>query len=157
MIISDSTAIIALINIDAFYLLEFLGKRIILSQEVYDEIAVRKKDRYFLDRYIENGFLQVTMPKDRSLFKKLNIFLDKGESASIALAKEMKLPFLIDEKKGRKVAADLGIEVIGLVGIIRFLYLEEKIGEVETRSILEKLDKSNFRISKELIALVMEQ
>jgi predicted nucleic acid-binding protein len=45
--------------------------------------------------------------------------VDQGEAEAIELAKELHADrLLIDERKGRKLAADEGVPVIGLLGIV---------------------------------------
>jgi len=62
---------------------------------------------------------------------------------------------IIDERKGRKVAQDLDIPIIGTLGIL----LEAKnLGLVYSlRPLLEEVLKTNFRISKQLLNVVLEQ
>ncbi len=156
MIVSDSTAIITLINIDEFKLLEFFTQKIIMPEEVYDEISTKKDAKNFLDKQIETKFIEVLPYGNPLLFDELRISLDKGESAAIVLATEKNMPLLIDEKKGRQVARNMGVEIVGLIGIIRFLYQREEISREKTRLLLEKLDASSFRVSKKLIDLVLE-
>ena len=156
MIVSDSTAIITLINIDEFKLLEFFVRKIIIPTEVYDEISTKKDAKNFLDRQIETKFIEVIPCGNPLLFDELHISLDKGESAAIVLAIEKDLPLLIDEKKGRQVARNMGVEIVGLIGIIRFLYQREEISREKTKLLLEKLDASSFRVSKKLMDLVLE-
>ena len=156
MIVSDSTAIITLINIDEFKLLEFFAQKVIIPTEVYDEVSTRKDAKNFLDREIETKFIEVIPCSNQLLFDELHILLDKGESAAIVLATEKDLPLLIDEKKGRRVAHNLGVEIVGLIGIIRFLYQREEISREKTRLLLKKLDSSSFRVSKKLMDLVLE-
>ncbi len=156
MIVSDSTAIITLINIDEFELLRFFASKIIIPTEVYEEISTKKDAKIFLDREIEANFLEVLSYDNSLFFDELYILLDRGESAAIILATEKNLPLLIDEKKGRKVAQNLGIEIVGLIGIIRFLYRCKQIDRERTKLLLEKLNASDFRISKKLMDLVLE-
>jgi len=66
------------------------------------------------------------------------------------------LPLIIDEKKGRRFAQKQGVEVIGLIGILRFLYIEEKLSYDDTLNIVNKLNNSDFRISDKLLALIFE-
>lgn len=156
MIVSDSTAIITLINIDEFKLLEFFAQKIIIPTEVYDEISTKKDAKIFLDRQIETKFIEVIPCGNQLLFDELHISLDKGESAAIVLAIEKDLPLLIDEKKGRQVAHNMGVEIVGLIGIIRFLYQREEISREKTELLLEKLDASSFRVSKKLMNMILE-
>lgn len=86
----------------------------------------------------------------------MKLLLDSGESSSIALCLEKKNCLLIiDERKGRKVAQDLDIPIIGTLGIL----LEAKnLGLVYSlRPLLEEVLKTNFRISKQLLNVVLEQ
>jgi len=157
VIVSDSTAIITLINIDEFTLLESFTRQVLLAPEVYEEVVVDKKAHDFLKQQIETGFVKVDSYHDTLLFRELNIILDKGESASIVLAKEKNTLLLIDEKKGRRVAKDLGVEIVGLIGMIRFLYVHGKMDKAQTEALLRKLDASSFRISRELMKLVLKE
>jgi predicted nucleic acid-binding protein len=156
MIVSDSTALITLINIEEFELLGFFTQKVLIPKEVYEEVALLEEARVFLDVKIEKKFIEVSMYDNQLLHDKLCILLDSGESASIALALEKNIPLLIDEKKGRNVAANMGVKIIGLIGIIRFLYKKEKISKKRTQEILEKLSASSFRVSKKLMDMVLE-
>jgi predicted nucleic acid-binding protein len=50
-----------------------------------------------------------------------SIRLDLGESQAIALAKELNADaVLIDERKGRQVAAEHGIDAVGTVAVLEF-------------------------------------
>lgn len=156
MIVSDSTALITLINIDEFELLSFFTQKVFIAKEVYEEVALLDEARVFLDVQIERKFIEVSMYNNQLLYDELNILLDSGESASIILALEKKMPLLIDEKKGRNVAQDMGIDIIGLIGVIRFLYKKEKISKKRTKEIMQKLSTSSFRVSKKLVDMVFE-
>jgi len=156
MIVSDSTALITLINIDEFELLSFFTQKVFIPKEVYEEVALFEEARVFLDVQIEKKFIEVSMYDNHLLYDELNILLDSGESASITLALEKKMPLLIDEKKGRNVAQNMGIEIIGLIGMIRFLYKKEKISKIKTKEIMKKLSASSFRVSKKLMNMVFE-
>ena len=127
-----------------------------ITQEVYDEVCKEYRAKRFIDKKIECGFITIEKYKNVSLFKEINYLLDVGESASITLAIEKKLPLIIDEKKGRRFAQRQGIEIIGLIGILRFLYVENRLDREEMLRIIEKLNRSDFRISKRLIDMILE-
>lgn len=155
MIISDSTTIITLINIDEFRVLKLFIDSIIIPHEVYDEICKKPSAKKFLDKEIKNKFISIESYDDKSLFKQINYILDSGESASITMAIERELPLIIDEKKGRKFAKLQGVEIIGLVGILRFLYIEKRLNKDEILKIVEKLNDSDFRISPSFLELIL--
>ena len=157
MIISDSTTIITLININEFELLKFISKKIVLTTEVYKEVSIADDAKKFLDAEIQANNIVIQTYQNKIIFEEINILLDEGESASIALALEKKLALIIDEKKGRKLAQRLGVEIIGLVGIIRFLYLEKKIDHKRTLELIDKLNHSDFRISDKLLSIILKK
>jgi len=156
MIISDATILITLINIDEFSILKLFVDEIIITNEVYNEVSQKPNAKRFIDSEIDNGFILVDSYKSFDLFREINYILDIGESASITLAIERGLPLIIDEKKGRRFAQKQGVEVIGLIGILRFLYIEEKLSYDDTLNIVNKLNNSDFRISDKLLALIFE-
>ena len=155
MIISDATILITLINIDEFRVLKLFIDSIIIPQEVYREVALRANAKNYLDLQIKDGFVSVESYESSSLFKEINYILDSGESASITMAIERGLPLIIDEKKGRRFAQRQGVEIIGLVGILRFLYIDKRLSCEEILTIIEKLNHSNFRINSKLLNLIL--
>jgi predicted nucleic acid-binding protein len=157
VIISDATALIVLINIDRFELFKMIFSSIIMPQEVYDEVTVKPSAKKFIDAEIKAGFLSIENYEDKKTFKEINFILDKGESAAIALAIEKKLPLIIDEKKGRRFAQRNGIEIIGLVGILKFLYVNKSLTKKEVLEIIESLNQSNFRISEKLMKSIVRK
>jgi len=155
VIISDTTVLITLINIDEFDVLKLFIDQIIIPDEVYHEVSRTTSAKRYLDHEIDSCFIQVAQYQDKQLFKDINYILDDGESASVTLALERKLPLIIDEKKGRRFAQQLGVEIIGLVGILRFLYRDGRLSKAETAEIVKKLNDSNFRISPDLLDLIL--
>jgi hypothetical protein len=155
MIISDATILITLINIDEFRVLKLFIDSIIIPHEVYNEVSQKPSAKNHLDNEINDGFISVESYEDYSIFREINYILDGGESASITLAIEKRLPLIIDERKGRRFAQKQGIEIIGLVGILRFLYVEKRLSRGEVVAIIEKLNDSDFRVSSKLLGLIL--
>lgn len=155
MIVSDATVLITLINIDEFRILKAFVKTVIIPYEVHKEVAQKEYAKSYLEKQIKEGFVIVEKYKDSSLFNTIHVELDSGESAAITLALEKDLPLIIDEKKGRKYAQEKGIEIVGLVGILRFLYLEDKMSKSEIVKVIDALKKSDFRISNSLLKMIL--
>ena len=155
MIVSDATAIIALINIDELALLKEFARTILLPEEVYREIVSCPHARACIDREIAEGFMEITTYNDPTLFRDFCYLLDAGESAAIAIAFEQKLPLIIDEKKGRAFARRHGVVIIGLIGILRYLYTEGTLSRQRTEEIVDKLNASDFRISEKLLEMIL--
>ncbi len=155
MIVSDATILITLINIDAFEVLRLFTTQLIIPPEVYQEVTPKPSAKSYIDHEINEGFIRVEVYRDSTIFRDLSYILDVGESASMTLALERDLPLIIDEKKGRNIARGQGIEIIGLVGILRFLYIEERLSREELMDIIERLNDSDFRISARLLGLIL--
>ena len=155
MIVSDATVLITLINIDALEVLGLFTEQIILPPEVYEEVTYRPSAKSVIDQEIERGFMAVEKYENHTIFNELNYILDAGESAAMTLAIEKKLPLIIDEKKGRSIARRQGIEIVGLVGILRFLYMENRLEKEKVLEIVDRLNRSDFRVSEALLALIV--
>lgn len=72
-----------------------------------------------------------------------------GETAAIALAKEIGAEYLImDEKLGRKVASREGLTVIGTVGILE---IAAKEGLLDLAAAFAQLIQTDFRVAPEFL------
>lgn len=133
----DSTCFIALERIERLELIPRLFEQVYAPREVVDEIGSAP------------AWLMVQGVKNQSLHKALRTQLDVGESAVIALAAELENPTVIlDEKKARRIARQMGLRVVGTVGLLLRAKREHMVPEV--KSLLESLDRGGFRLSKEL-------
>ncbi len=83
----------------------------------------------------------------------LNV-LDLGEQAAITLAQTLlaDLP-IIDERLGRRMASDRGIPIIGTLGIRDDAASQ---GLIELTDAIERLQQTNFRISRRIIQTLLE-
>ncbi|MEM1041111.1 MAG: DUF3368 domain-containing protein [Bacteroidota bacterium] len=74
--------------------------------------------------------------------------VDRGEAEAIALAESYDdVQLLIDEKKGRRVARELGLSVTGTAGLLLAAKAAGRIAEV--RPLLDALIRAHgFRLSK---------
>jgi predicted nucleic acid-binding protein len=155
-LVSDSTTLISLINIDRFELLFSFSKTIIIAQSVYDEVSIKRYAKHILDRYIANKRVLVYEVKNKKRLKQLTIRLDIGEAESIILAKEKNLPLIIDEKRGKSIAKTLAIQTIGLIGILRVYKVKEILSNDELIEIIDELRKVNFWMSDSLINFILK-
>lgn len=146
-IISDATALIVLAKLGRLELLKELFTSVIIPYHVKQEI--QQKSDYDLGVW-NDLFFTVMIAQDRKLLASLELFLDAGESEAITLAKELDLPLLIDEKKGRKIAQTMHIEIIGLVGIIVALQRRKILSGNEAIQLIDEAQKIGFRLSDKL-------
>lgn len=144
MIISDSTTLIILFDLKKIELLSNLFKKVYIPFSVFNEINFKYEIKL-------PSFIQTLHVEDSELLTSLKNLLDIGESEAIALAKEKNLPLIIDEKKGRKIAQNLNINIIGLLGIIYLNVKKEFMSKDEARRFLDIAKDNGYRISTKLI------
>jgi predicted nucleic acid-binding protein len=89
------------------------------------------------------------------MLQAINLTLDSGESEAIALYWEKATDFLlIDEQRGRKIAAQSGIKIIGTLGV---LLLAKRKGLISAiRPFVDLLRRSPVRISDYLYQKTLE-
>ena len=84
--------------------------------------------------------MRVTRVQDMAEVRKYAKFVDSGEAEAIELARELHADrLLIDERKGRKLALQEGVPVIGLLGVV--LLAKRKALISSARSLIERLDR----------------
>ena len=72
-----------------------------------------------MEEGIKNGWIRVEIAQ---ISPELELILGRSEAEAIMLAEKLKLPLIIDEKKGRKIAERRGIKIIGTLGILLKAY-----------------------------------
>lgn len=139
IIISDASCLIALDRINRLEILNKVFSEIITTPEVKAEFVKELP-----------AWIKIRAVKDRIKINELSHIVDLGEASAIALAIETSRSILIiDEKKGRKTASDLGLPIIGTVKVI--LLAKQKAIIPEIKPIILELERNNFRFSKALI------
>ena len=157
IIVADSSPLIALLNIHRLELLPALFTTIIVPPAVASEIEPGEQPDSPWFMLKKRDFIRIAHCNENdSRLTILRLQLDAGESEAILLAKQRGLPLLIDERGGRNMARDMGLNIVGLVGAL--LALKQK-GRLPTNSLIEvveALECARFRMSKELKALLLQ-
>jgi predicted nucleic acid-binding protein len=138
VVIADSSSLMALANIGEIEVLTKLFTEITVTPEVAREYGHSLPPWIFTR---SASFRSTQRPEIGSL--------DPGEASSIALALDSSNPLLIiDEKKGRRVAEQLNIEIIGTVGVLIKARIAGMIADPTT--LLGRLESVDFRLSDTL-------
>lgn len=112
-VVSDTSPLLNLTSIGKLDLLGQLYREVIIPPAVIVEL---RRNGY---GQIANDWLVIRAPDNLALVAQLRGHLDPGESEAIAVALEMHADrLLIDERRGRKIAAQAGLSIVGLLGVL---------------------------------------
>ena len=121
IVVSDTTPLISLLKIGRLDLLEKLFGIVYVPQAVYRELTI---DERFSDEAEQIDKSTFVIVKEVTNMGAVNVLkratgLDQGESEAIVLSDEMNADILLmDEMKGRKVSEEMGIKVMGTIGVL---------------------------------------
>ena len=143
-IISDTSCLILLDKIGELDILNKLFGTIITTSEVAEEFGQTLP-----------AWIELRQPTDKNYQSIIEATVDKGEASAIALAIELDdCLLIIDDLKGRKFAHQLGLTIIGTIGVIVDAKLAGIIPSV--KPILAKIKATNFRITEQLELLILK-
>jgi len=148
-IVSNTSPLIILKKSEAIFILDNLFDSVLIPKSVQKELF--KKEKEFFSSL---KTLKVTEPKDFNLVKVLRLIVDEGEAEAIALAMELNLPLLIDDRKGRRVAKKLGLKFIGSLGLLKIAKERESISEV--KPFIQKFLDKGYYFDEKLVRRFLE-
>ncbi len=96
------------------------------------------------------SWLRVQAVQNTAVIATLRTQMDAGEAETIALAMELgDVILILDDKKARRVAQQIGLKVIGTVGMLLRAKRQGVIAEI--KPFLTALVQADFRISDAII------
>lgn len=139
-VIVDTSCLILLANINEPGLLHQLFKTIVITQEIAEEFGEQLPD-------------WVKIKKVSTIHHKI-LELDQREASALLLYMEVENALIIlDDKKVRKLAERLTMNFTGSLGVFLKARQENLIPSV--RSVLKKVQKTNFRFSNEVLNKIL--
>lgn len=155
IIVSDTTCLIILEKLNRIDLLCHLFDQVLLPTVVFKEwLGGNKHDENWLNNF---KCIQQKKVQSSTRLNSLLMILDQGEAHAIELACVNNIPLIIDESKGRKIATQVDVDVIGFVGIViqayRVRYIDSKIA----KSLINDSLTFGFRLSEVLFKQVMSE
>ena len=156
IVIADASPLIALARLDGLGWLRALSNEVLVTETVIGEVLTGSVAacEARIDQAIAAGWLRVVpCPRNTPPLPDL----DEGEAASIRLALDLgvKSLLLIDERAGRAVSQELGLEVAGTAAVIGLAKQKGLIASA--RSTFEELHASDFCIAAAVIQTVLER
>ena len=146
IVVSDTTPLISLLKINRTDLLEKLFGDVLIPQAVFDERFQLEADQIRQKKFIV--VKPVNNPESVSILKRAT-GLDLGESEAIVLTDELKADLLLmDEAKGRNVSAQMGLRIMGTIGILMAAYEEHELTSDEVRECVDGLQRAGRHIGQ---------
>jgi len=145
LIVSDTSCLIVLSKTGQLGLLKDLFSQVIVTPEVVREFGEPLPN-----------WISVQEVKSAAIQRLLETQLDIGEASAISLALEIPShQVLIDERKGRRIASEMGLKVIGTVKV---LLLAKERGLIDSlNDALQKLLDAGFRLSEQLVKDILSK
>lgn len=144
-IISDTSCLILFDKIGELDLLQKIYREITTTPEVIQEYG-RPIPEWIKTETVKNKAKQTEFEKS----------VDKGEASAIALALELENSILIiDDKRGRKLAQELNIELTGTLGTL--LKAKQKGIIPKMKPLVEKLKAIDYRISTDIVEGILKR
>jgi uncharacterized protein len=156
IVVSNTSPLINLANIGQLQLLQQLYGQVIIPPAVYDEIVIAGAGQPGAMEVKTYDWIKVEQISNQQMVTLLQVDVDIGEAEAIVLALELKPDLLLlDERKGRQVASNLGIKFTGILGILTEAKNHKLINAI--KPIMDDLIKQvGFRIGSKLYQRVLQ-
>lgn len=119
IIVSDTSPISNLLQIEHLFLIPSLFGAIVIPPKVNSEILALAQFGINLEVFQKADWVKIKAPSNTQLVQQLLNKLDEGEAEAIALSIELDAAFiLMDERKGWKIASEYAVPAIGVIGIL---------------------------------------
>jgi predicted nucleic acid-binding protein len=133
IVVSDASPILNLSAVGKLGLLRNLYSQIVVPPAVQRELSRNGID-------LDASWMRVVAAQDQNEFAALRELLDPGEAEAIVVAVEAAAGLvLIDEKRGRRVAIERGLEVTGLLGVLAEAKAPGPLSQVPANSSLDDM------------------
>jgi len=155
IIVADTSPISALTRIGQLDLLRKVYKRLIVPDAVFQELITPGHNWDSAKAIQDAEWIEVASVDSSATAELLKRQIDLGESEAIALALKLNAStLLIDELKGRRIAQEKGLAIVGTVGTLLLAKEDGLINEL--RPLLDALINDDFRLSSKLYHSLLE-
>ncbi|MFQ4138371.1 DUF3368 domain-containing protein [Nodosilinea sp. PGN35] len=155
-IVSDASSLGSLALIDYLWLLEAIYGTVVISEVVAQELATAKNAR--IQAVLSADWVRVQGPTEGAIatVQQQGQQFDLGDTHTLALALQIHADeLLINERRGRQVAQDLGLSVIGIFGII--IVAKQRALIPSVRRVMDALvELAGFRINHQLYQKILK-
>ncbi len=160
IVVSDTTPLISLLKIGRIDLLEKLFGQVFIPQAVFEELTRDERFEVEANQIRQKQFIIVKMvqnPKAASILKRAT-GLDQGESEAIVLTDELMADLLLmDEAKGRTVSSQMGLKIMGTIGLLMAAYEEKELTADEVKVCIEGLQNAGRHIGHRHYQMLLDR
>lgn len=159
IVVSDTTPLISLMKIGRLNLIEQLFGEVQIPDSVYVELVSNPVFKEEAQRIRGSSFIKRVVVEDGRAVDLLRraTGLDMGESEAIILSDTGRADLLLmDEMKGRQVAKQMGLHLMGTVGMLRAAYEEKLLSYEDIEECIEILRTNGRHISDRLFGQLLE-
>ena len=160
IVVSDTTPLISLLKIDRIDLLEKLFGQVLIPQAVFEELTADERFKLEADQISSKQFIivkAVQNSESASILKRAT-GLDQGESEAIVLTDELNADVLLmDEAKGRAVSSQMGLKIMGTIGILMAAYEEKALSADDVKWCIEGLQNAGRHISQKHYQMLIDK
>lgn len=159
IVISDTTPIITLSKLKRLDLLQRLFGKIMIPYAVYNELTSNEQFQDEADAVDKAEYIEIVRVQDTKAVELLRraTGLDLGESEAIVFTDDYKAELLlIDEVKGRKIAKQMGLSVMGTIGILMTAYKEKFVSAEEIEEYISVMKVTGRHISDKLYTQLLD-
>lgn len=155
-VVADAGPLIALAKLNRMGLLAAFFTEVLIPGAVADECTLdsSREDARRIREKMEQGPFRVIRMAGSPRLRTYSKLLDPGEAQALLLAEQRHLPVLMDERRGRREARHMGVEVIGTGAVLVAAKRRGLVGEV--RPLLDALVREGYRLSGRLQKALLE-
>ena len=151
IVVSDTTPLILLLKISRLDLLEKLFGEVLIPSAVFNELTTDERFQLEANQIRQEKFIvvkEVNNLESVSILKRAT-GLDQGESEAIVLTDELNAELLLmDEAKGRNVSSQMGLQIMGTIGILMAAYEEHELTSNEVKECIDGLKRAGRHIGQ---------
>ena len=151
LLVADSGPLIALTRLDLLAVPARLFGELLVTATVWHEVTrePRAAEQAVLSAAFAGGLLRVEDDPLQIPSALAQARLDDGERSALALALLRGAVVLVDERRGRACAVDLGLHVLGTLGLLIHAHEQGLVGRV--RPLADALLASGYFLARPLV------
>lgn len=156
ILVVDSSSLIALARIGRLGLISDVAREIHIPASVFEEVAALSDERVGGPELRRAPWLRVERVVDGNAVERLCRRLGRGEAESIVLARELSADYVVlDDAAARRAAAEEGVAVIGLLGLL--LHAKDRGVIAAVKPLLDELKAAGFHLGDSLYYELLRQ